>query len=145
MSYPEHLLGEPYHTAETQSVYSTAPADWAEKHFLWLVNLYLLLWELSMLISYELDMILFQIETLYCYGLKIERPEVYWSKERHLGESNYAIYQKVAEILQAMPLRLFVNLCKIWPVWSMSVTKKEMVRHGATIANCQSSIALYRW
>ena len=30
MSYPEHLLGESYPSAEMQLVYSTAPADWAQ-------------------------------------------------------------------------------------------------------------------
>ena len=29
MSYPGHLLGESYPSAEMQSVYSTVPADWA--------------------------------------------------------------------------------------------------------------------
>ena len=29
VSYPGHMLGESYPSAEKQSVYSTAPADWA--------------------------------------------------------------------------------------------------------------------
>ena len=29
VSYPGHLLGESYTSAEMQSVYSTAPVDWA--------------------------------------------------------------------------------------------------------------------
>ena len=29
LSYPEHSFGESYPSAEMQSVYSTAPADWA--------------------------------------------------------------------------------------------------------------------
>ena len=29
VSYPDHSLGESYPFAEIQSVYSTAPADWA--------------------------------------------------------------------------------------------------------------------
>ena len=33
MSYPEHSLGESYSSAEMQSVYSTAPADWASVKF----------------------------------------------------------------------------------------------------------------
>ena len=31
MKYPEHLLGESYSSAAIQSVYSTAPTDWALK------------------------------------------------------------------------------------------------------------------
>ena len=31
--YPGHSLGGSYHSAEKQSVYSTAPADWAILHF----------------------------------------------------------------------------------------------------------------
>ena len=38
MSYPEHLLGESYPSAERQSVYSTAPADWANGTWWWLVS-----------------------------------------------------------------------------------------------------------
>ena len=30
ISYPEHLLGESYASAEMQLVYSTAPTDWAK-------------------------------------------------------------------------------------------------------------------
>ena len=33
VSYPGHLLRESYHTTEMQSVYSTAPADWAKSEF----------------------------------------------------------------------------------------------------------------
>ena len=29
LSYPEHSLGESYHSGEMQSVYSAGPADWA--------------------------------------------------------------------------------------------------------------------
>ena len=31
VSYPGHLLGVSYPSAEVQSVYSTAPADWASR------------------------------------------------------------------------------------------------------------------
>ena len=38
VSYPEHSLGKSYPLAEMQSVYSSAPADWANRarimHFL---------------------------------------------------------------------------------------------------------------
>ena len=31
-SYPEHLLGESYLSAEMQSVYTTTTANWAKRH-----------------------------------------------------------------------------------------------------------------
>ena len=34
VSYPRHLLAESYSSAEMQSMYSTAPADWANRHLL---------------------------------------------------------------------------------------------------------------
>ena len=34
MSYPEHLLGKYYSSAEMQSVYSTAPANWAVNYLI---------------------------------------------------------------------------------------------------------------
>ena len=33
VSYPGHFLGESYPSAEMQSMYTTAPADWATKHY----------------------------------------------------------------------------------------------------------------
>ena len=36
MSYPGHLLGESYFSAEVQSVYFTAPANWATRHSLFM-------------------------------------------------------------------------------------------------------------
>ena len=35
VSYPGHLLGESYPSAEMQSVYSTAPANWAMDFLGW--------------------------------------------------------------------------------------------------------------
>ena len=37
VSYPGHLLGESYPSAEVQSVYFTAPAEWAIKR-VWIYN-----------------------------------------------------------------------------------------------------------
>ena len=100
--------------------------------------------QLFVLTSYYIEMMLFQIENWYFYGLKISEPQLHWLKENHLKNL------EALELLKVSPLRKYVVQSPTysasrhastlgWSDWT------KIGKASFTISNCLNSLTIHRW